>query len=73
MNYWYIAYAIIAIIIIIILYRALKKSPEKYYRKAARAHKKGERFYNVGDDELAEDYYTEAEHYRKKAEEMRVA
>ena len=72
MNYWYIAYVIIAIIIIIILYRLFKKNPEKYYRKATRAHKKGEKFYNLGDDELAEDYYSEAEHYRKKAEEMKV-
>jgi len=72
MNYWYIAYVIIGIIILVIIYRAVKKSPEKYYRKAARAHKKGEKFYNLGDDELSEDYYQEAEYYRKKAEEIKV-
>lgn len=73
MNYWYLAYVIIGIIILIIIYRAIRKSPEKYYRKAARAHKKGEKFYNIGDDELSEDYYQEAEYYRKKAEEIKVA
>lgn len=72
MNYWYLAYVIIGIIILIVLYRAFKKSPEKYYRKAARAHKKGEKFYKIGDEELAESYYEEADHYRKKAEDIKV-
>ena len=72
MNWWYLVYIIIGLIILVIIYRAVKKSPEKFYKKAARAHKKGEKFYNLGDDELADDYYEEADHYRKSAEEMRV-
>jgi hypothetical protein len=73
MDWWYIAYVIIGIIILIIIYKAVKKSPEKYYRKASRAHRKGEKFYTIGDDELADDYYQEADYYRKKAEELKVA
>jgi hypothetical protein len=72
MNWWYLVYIIIGIIILVIIYRAVKKSPEKYYKKASRAHKKGEKFYNLGDDELADDYYDEADYYRKRAEEMKV-
>lgn len=72
MNWLYLAYVVIAIILLIIIYRIFKKSPEKYYRKASRAHKKGEKFYNLGDEELADDYYEEAEYYRKKAEDIRV-
>ncbi len=72
MNWWYLAYVVIGIIILVIIYKAVKKSPEKYYRKAARAHKKGEKFYDLGDDELAESYYQESEYYRKKAEEIKV-
>ncbi len=72
MNWLYVAYIIIGIIILIMIYQAVKKSPEKYYRKATKAHKKGEKFYNLGDEELAEDYYDEAEHFRKKAEEIKV-
>ena len=72
MNWWYLVYIIIGLIILVIVYRAVKKSPEKYYKKAARSHKKGEKFYNLGDDELADDYYGEADYYRKSAEEMRV-
>lgn len=70
MKWLYWLYIIIGIIILAIIYKTLKKNPEKYYRKAARAHKKGEKFYNLGDEELAEDYYREGDYYRKKAEEM---
>lgn len=72
MNWRYLAYVVLGLILLTIIYRAIKKSPEKYYKKAVKAHKKGEKFYNLGDDELAEDYYQEAEYYRTKAEEMRV-
>lgn len=72
MNWRYLAYVVLGIIILAIIYKAIKKSPEKYYRKAAKAHKKGEKFYNLGDDELAEDYYQEAGYYRTKAEEMKI-
>ena len=50
---------------------AFRKSPARYYHKAFSFHKKGEYYYSIGDDELANEYYTEAEHYRSLAESMR--
>ncbi len=50
--------------------KGLKKSPERYYKRAMGCHKKGEYYYSQGDMELANDYYTEAEELRKKAEEL---
>ena len=64
-------YVVIGLVVLIILVRSFSKSPEKYYKKAARSHKKGEKYYNVGEDELADDYYEESDTLRQKAEEMK--
>ena len=62
---------IVAIIIILIfLYVLTRKTPKKYYRKAGKYHHIGESYYNEGDLELANEYYQEAETYRKKAREL---
>lgn len=66
-----LGYIVIAIVILVFIYRAFQKSPEKYYRKAKGSHKKGEKYYQLGDPELAKDYYEEAESFRKKAEELK--
>ncbi len=52
-------------------YLLFRKTPKKYYRKARSAHKQGEKSYNKKDFELANDYYGEAEHFRKKATQMK--
>jgi len=62
---------VIALILLIVIIKAFKKSPEKFYKKASKLHKKGEYYYNLGDGELAEDYYLESESLRKKAEDMK--
>ena len=62
---------VIAIIALIALYSLFRKSPEKYYKFASKAHKKGERYHLLGDIELANEYYEEAEQYRKRAEELK--
>lgn len=64
-------YVVAIILLFIILYLIFKKSPEKYYRKASKSHKKGEEFYLLGDFELANDYYEAAERYRLKAEKLK--
>ena len=68
MALWHIALGTIAVVIIIaIIMAALKKDPEKYIKKAEKAHKLAEKYHNENDEELAKDYYEEAEFYRKKA------
>ena len=71
----HIATALAAIISVTALLAAishiLRKSPARYYRKASGFHRKGEYYYSIGDDELANEYYSEAEHYRSLAENMR--
>lgn len=71
MVWKYILYVVAVLLLLTIVYLIFKKSPEKYYRKAANAHRKGEEFYMMGDSELANDYYEEAERYRLKAEKLK--
>lgn len=61
---------VLAIVLLVVGYSFFRKTPEKYYRKAKNCHKKGEKYYNLGDAELAKDYYEEAEFYRQRAEEI---
>ena len=61
---------IIVIVILIFIYKAIKKSPEKYFKKAMESHRLGEGYYAEGDAELAQDYYDEADHYRNKGREL---
>jgi len=65
--------AFIAVVVLIAGYSFFRKTPEKFYGKAKDCHKKGEKYYSLGDDELAKDYYDEAEYYRQKAEELKTA
>lgn len=59
-----------SLVLLIVAYIVLKKTPKKYYKKARKAHKKGEKFYLIGDKELADAYYALAEDYRSKAQGM---
>ena len=61
---------VIALVLLIAGYSFFRKNPEKYYSKAKKCHKKGEKYYNLGDPELAKDYYEEAGFYRQKAEDL---
>mgnify|MGYP001616549067 CR=1 FL=1 len=71
MTFWVNLAIIAAIIIILIaLYIFTRKTPKRYYRTAGKYHKIGESYYNEGDLELADEYYKEAEVYRKKAREL---
>lgn len=63
----------IGLALVIVIYSFFRKTPEKYYRKAKNCHEKGEKYYSLGDSELAKDYYEEAEFYRQKAEEIKNA
>jgi len=65
-----IGYIIVAMVILIAGYSFFRKSPEKFFKKAKSCHKKGEKYYDLGDPELAKDYYEEAEFHRQKAEEL---
>ena len=62
---------IVIVIGLIAIYSLFRKSPEKYYKLALKSHKKGEKCHLLGDTELANNYYEEAEHYRKRAEELK--
>ncbi len=68
-----LGFVVVFIALLVAIYGFFKKSPEKYYRKAKSCHKKGEKYYILGDSELAKDYYKEAESYRQKAEELKNA
>jgi sortase (surface protein transpeptidase) len=62
---------VIGIVIILIIFLKLsKKNPKRYYKKAMKMHKKGEECHNLGDKELAEEYYQDADYYRNKAREL---
>lgn len=62
---------IIAIVIILLILKAIfKKTPEKYYKKARKCHQMGEKYHSIGDNEVAKEYYDEAESYRQKAHEL---
>lgn len=62
---------VVVLALMIAVYSFFRKTPEKYYGKAKNCHKKGEKYYGLGDSELAKDYYEEAEFYRQKAEELK--
>jgi len=49
------------------MYFFMRNSPESLYKRAMSLHKQGELYYNDGDNELAEEYYREAEMLREKA------
>lgn len=66
-----LGFIVIAIVLLIAGYSFFRKTPEKYFGKAKNCHKKGEKYYNLGDAELAKDYYEEAEFYRQKAEDLK--
>ncbi len=51
--------------------RFLSKTSENYFRRARNAHKKGEEYFKIGESELAEEYYEQANQYRKDAEELK--
>ncbi len=48
-------------------YLLVKPTPNKYYAKARKAHKIGEKCYSCNDIDLAEEYYQDAEEFRTKA------
>lgn len=58
------------IILFIFGYIIINPSSKRIFKKARSLHKKGEKYYNLGDLELAQDYYSEADILRKKAREM---
>lgn len=62
---------ILGLVLLVAGYSFLRKTPEKYFRKAMSCHRKGEKYYSLGDAELAKDYYEEAEFYRSKAEDLK--
>ncbi len=59
-----------SLLFVIAVYLLLRTTPEKYYAKAARQHKCGEKRYCAGDHEGAEVSYQKAEELRKKAREL---
>lgn len=48
-------------------YGISQKSKNMLYSRARRMHKRGEKYYTLGDAELAAEYYREAENLRDKA------
>lgn len=71
MGFWLNVLSVVAILVILIaLYSFTRKSPRKYFKKAMKMHKLGELYHNEGDTELSNDYYDEAEDYRKKGREL---
>lgn len=71
MEWWKIlGIVIVALLLIVILYIFFQENPQKYYRMARRAHKKGEAAYHSGDFVAAESFYTKADAMRKKAREL---
>lgn len=59
-----------SLLFVLMIYLLVRSSPEKYYAKAARCHKRGERRYLEGNHEGAEAAYMKAEEFRKRAREL---
>ena len=71
MEWWKILGIVIAVLILFLLgYLFFQESPQKYYRKARKAHKNGERAYASGNYELANSLYVKADDHRKRAREL---
>ena len=71
MEWWKILGIVIGLIVLFFLgYFFFQENSQKYYRKARRAHKKGEQAYASENFDLAESLYTKAEEYRKRAREL---
>lgn len=47
------------------------RSKNMLYSRARRLHGRGEKYYSLGDAELAREYYSEAETLRAKARRLR--
>lgn len=59
-----------SILLVSVVYMLIRSTPEKYYSKAVRNHKAGERKYLSGNYEGAEAAYMHAEELRKRAREL---
>ena len=71
MQWWLIlVIIIICILILSLIYRSFRKTPENLYRKARKLHGLGEKYNELGDIEIANEYYKDAEDFRKKAIEL---
>ena len=64
------AIVVSSVLFVLAIYFLTRGSPEKYYAKAAKQHKAGEKKYLSGDQEGAESAYSEAEELRKRAREL---
>ncbi len=53
-----------------IVYYLMNSSPKRIFARAMKMHQKGEAYYDEGDVELAQEYYTEAERLRERARGM---
>jgi uncharacterized protein (UPF0333 family) len=68
---WKIFGAVIIVLAVIIAgYYVIHDSPKKFYRKARRAHKAGEDAYNSAEFDLADEYYSQANEFRQRAQEL---
>lgn len=71
MDWWKILGIVVFLLILFIVgYYFFQESPEKYYRRSRRLHKKGESAYGQGNFETAEEYYAKADEHRKRAREL---
>ena len=62
---------IVAVIVVLLILKAIfKKTPERYYKKARKCHQLGEKYHQQGDEDLAKEYYAESKNYRQKAQDL---
>lgn len=59
-----------SLLFVIVVYLLVRSGPDRYYSKAVKFHKLGERKYLCGDHEGAEVAYSKAEGLRKRAREL---
>ena len=71
MTLWTVVGVVVALIFVVVIgYVVVHETPRKLYKKARGYHRDGEEAYEEGDVELAEEYYTKANEYRKRAREL---
>jgi len=72
LKIWGVVLFLFVILLVIFIYnRLFSKTSENYFRKARNAHKKGEEYFGLGESELAEEYYEQANQHRKEAEGLK--
>jgi uncharacterized protein (UPF0333 family) len=71
MGVWQIVGIVVVLVIVYVIgYYLLKESQGKLFNKARRLHRDAQESYELGDHDLADEYYAKADELRVRAQEL---